>query len=354
MSATQDRLRDSAPKMIAAAARVAPVRQSDIAVLIPCHNEALTIGQVVRSFKVAIPGCTVYVYDNNSKDKTREIAYAAEAVVCSETMQGKGHVVRRMFADIEADVYVLVDGDGTYDAGAVNDMISMLWTENLDMVTGMRVHESADAYRRGHQFGNAILTGAVRFIFGARISDMLSGYRVFSRRFVKSFPALSSGFETETELTVHALELRMPLGEQLTKYGVRPVGSQSKLRTMSDGMRIARTIIRLIKDERPLQFFSVIGGFLFVAGMGLGLSVVPEFIATGKVLRFPTAILATGIVLLSFLMFASGLILDSVALGRREMKRLHYLALSSPSGASRSMSRAGTVSTSRDASVSPG
>ncbi len=276
----------------------------------------------------------MYVYDNNSKDATREIAHAAGAIVCTETLQGKGHVVRRMFADVEADVYVLVDGDSTYDPATVNDMIDMLLTENLDMVTGTRMHESADAYRPGHQFGNAVLTGAVRFVFGARVSDMLSGYRVFSRRFVKSFPALSSGFETETEFTVHALELRMPLGEQVTKYVARPVGSQSKLRTIRDGMRIAKTIMRLIKDERPLQFFSVISGILFVVGMAFGLSLVPEFIATGKVPRFPTAILASGLVLLSFLMLTSGLILDSVALGRREIKRLHYLSLPSPLRAS--------------------
>ena len=327
MSDTKDRLDDHVPK-------VATARRCDIAVLIPCYNEAIAIGDVVRSFKAALPGCIVYVYDNNSKDATREVAHAAGAIVCTETLQGKGHVVRRMFADVEADVYVLVDGDSTYDADTVNDMIDMLLTENLDMVTGTRMHESADAYRPGHQFGNAILTGAVRLVFGARVSDMLSGYRVFSRRFVKSFPALSSGFETETEFTVHALELRMPLGEQVTRYVARPVGSQSKLRTVRDGVRIARTIIRLIKDERPLQFFSAISGVLFVVGMLLGLSLVPEFIATGKVPRFPTAILASGTVLLSFLMLASGLILDSVALGRREIKRLHYLSLPSPLRAS--------------------
>ena len=324
---------DTTAQLIDHTARGTAPYQHKVAVLIPCYNEAIAIGAVVRNFKAALPNSIVYVYDNNSKDATKEKAREAGAVVRVEALQGKGHVVRRMFADVEADVYVLVDGDSTYDAEAVNDMIDMLLAENLDMVTGTRMHEAADAYRAGHQFGNAVLTGAVRLVFGARISDMLSGYRVFSRRFVKSFPAVSSGFETETELTVHALELRMPLGEQVTRYVARPIGSQSKLHTIRDGMRIGRTIVRLIKEERPLQFFLVISGVLFVTGMDLGLSLVPEYMATGKVPRFPTAILATGTVLLSFLMLASGLILDSVALARREIKRLLYLSLPAPGDA---------------------
>lgn len=301
-----------------------------IAVLIPCYNEGLTIASVVTDFLLVLPGCRVYVYDNNSKDQTRARAHAAGAIVRTETLQGKGHVVRRMFADIEADIYVLVDGDDTYDAGAVNDMIHMLVTDNLDMVTGTRQHASNDAYRPGHQFGNALLTGAVRGIFGKRIQDMLSGYRVLSRRFVKSFPALSQGFETETELTVHALELQMPIGEQLIRYGARPAGSVSKLHTIRDGMRIARTITYLVKNERPLPFFSGIAGLIMAAALGLGMPVVAEYWHTGLVPRFPTAFLAASLVVLSFLMLANGLVLDTVSHGRRELKRLIYLSLPSP------------------------
>lgn len=300
------------------------------AVLIPCYNEEITIAKVVRDFKAALPGCRVYVYDNNSKDNTRAVAYAAGAVVRTEILQGKGHVVRRMFADIDADVYVLVDGDDTYDAGAVNGMIRMLLYENLDMVTGIRAHESADAYRRGHQFGNTVLTGAVQMIFGARISDMLSGYRVFSRRFVKSFPALATGFETETEFTVHALELRMPVGEQLIRYGMRPAGSTSKLNTYRDGIRIAWTIVSLVKDERPLQLFSAVAVLLLSAALVLGVPVISEFMKTSLVPRFPTAILSASLVLLSFLSLTAGLILDSISRGRRELKQLFYLSLTSP------------------------
>lgn len=302
----------------------------DIAVLIPCYNEEVTIAAVVKDFQVALPRCSVYVYDNNSKDNTRTVAHAAGAIVRTERLQGKGHVVRRMFADIDADIYVLVDGDNTYETSAVSDLIYMLVTENLDMVTGTRSHGTNDAYRRGHQFGNAVLTGAVGMIFGTRVSDMLSGYRVFSRRFVKSFPALSKGFETETEFTVHALELQMPVGEQLTKYGARPTGSVSKLRTISDGIRIARVIVVLIKDERPLQFFSALSLLLLIIALVLGIPVISEFLETGLVPRFPTAILAASLVMVSFLAAASGLILDTVSRGRREMRRLFYLSFPSP------------------------
>ncbi len=298
-----------------------------MAVLVPCYNEEAAISHVVCDFLAYLPGATVHVYDNNSTDNTVAAAQSAGAVVRQETLQGKGHVVRRMFADIEADIYVLVDGDGTYDAAAAPAMIALLMDQQLDMVTGLREACSDGAYRPGHVLGNAMLTGVVRRIFGKRIGDMLSGYRVFSRRFVKSFPALASGFEIETEFSVHALELCMPIGEMRTAYRERSAGSASKLRTYADGLRILRTIVRLIKDERPLQFFSLAGVVLLLAGMALGLPVAVEFLRIGLVPRLPTAVLATGLVLLSFLSFACGLILDSVTRGRREMKRLAYLAV---------------------------
>jgi hypothetical protein len=246
-------------------------------------------------------------------------------------LQGKGHVVRRMFADVEADVYVLVDGDETYDAACAPSMVAMLLEGRLDMVTGVRISDEAAAYRRGHRAGNTLLTGLVRHLFGARVNDMLSGYRVFSRRFVKSFPALSAGFETETEFTVHALQLALPIGEVRTAYRERPAGSASKLRTFSDGLRILRLILLLVKDERPLPFFSLCGAGFFVIGLGLGSIVVLEFWRTGLVPRLPTAIVAAALVALSFLSFACGLILDSVGRGRREMKRLAYLSHRAPS-----------------------
>jgi glycosyltransferase involved in cell wall biosynthesis len=298
-----------------------------IAVLIPCHNEAVAIPKVVADFRAHLPAAVVYVYDNNSTDGTAEAARRAGAVVRREVLQGKGHVVRRMFADVEADIYVLVDGDDTYDAAAAPAMVRLLMTEQLDMVNGTRVTALAAAYRRGHRLGNAVLTGFVRRIFGARITDMLSGYRVFSRRFVKSFPALAAGFETETEFTVHALELKMPVAEMPVAYKDRPAGSVSKLRTYSDGARILRTIVVLVKEERPLQFFSLWGVALLLLGLGLGFPVVVDFFRTGLVPRLPTAVLATGLVLLSFLAFVCGLILDSVARGRKELKRLTYLAI---------------------------
>ena len=300
-----------------------------LAVLIPCYNEEVAIPDVVAGFRAALPDAKVYVYDNNSRDRTVAVARAAGALVRTETLQGKGHVVRRMFADIEADIYVLVDGDGTYDAAAAPGMVRLLVEGRLDMVNGARVSEARAAYRRGHRFGNTMITGLVRSIFGKGVSDMLSGYRVFSRRFVKSFPALSAGFETETEFTVHALELNMPIGEVRTVYRERPEGSASKLRTYSDGLRILRTIFVLAKEERPLQLFSLAGLVLLLLAVVLGIPVVAQFIETGLVPRLPTAVLATGFVLLSFLSFACGLILDSVTRGRREMKRLAYLAIPS-------------------------
>lgn len=288
---------------------------------------------VVRDFRAALPNATVYVYDNNSRDRTAEVACAAGAVVRTETLQGKGHVIRRMFADIEADAYVLVDGDATYHAGSAPEMVALLLERRLDMVNGTRISDAEAAYRPGHRWGNQVLTGLVRSIFGNRVTDMLSGYRVFSRRFVKSFPALSSGFETETEFTVHALELSMPIGEVQTPYRERPSGSTSKLNTWADGFRILRTIVLLVKEERPLQFFSAVAAILVALAVLAAVPIVTEYMRTGLVPRFPTAILATGLVLLGFLSLTCGLILDSVARGRKELKRLAYLSVPVFSGA---------------------
>jgi glycosyltransferase involved in cell wall biosynthesis len=310
--------------------RVRPAPDTRIAVLVPCYNEAKTIAQVVAGFTAALPGAVVYVYDNNSSDATAETARAAGAVVRAEPLQGKGYVVRRMFADVDADIYVLVDGDGTYDPTAAPEMVARLVADGLDMVTGTRIAEAAEAYRPGHRFGNRLLTGMVQSVFGNRITDMLSGYRVFSRRFVKSFPALTAGFEIETELTVHALELRMALGEVPTVYLARPPGSLSKLRTYSDGLRILRTILVLIKEERPLQFFSLCGAALLLFGLVLGVPVVLTYFQTGLVPRLPTAVLSSGLVLLAFISLSLALILDSVTRGRREIKRLMYLSVPGP------------------------
>ncbi len=301
-----------------------------IAVLIPCFNEAAAIATVVEDFRANLPGATVYVYDNNSTDGTADIARAAGAVVRREPLQGKGNVIRRMFADIEADFYVLVDGDATYDAAAAPAMLELARREGLDMVTGVRVAEGGGVYRPGHRFGNRLLTGLVALVFGNRVSDMLSGYRVFSRRFVKSFPALASGFETETEFTVHALELAMPIGELPVRYRERPAGSSSKLNTIRDGVRILRTIVQLVKEERPLPFFSIAASLLFVFGVLLFWPVLLTYLETGLVPRLPTAVLSLGLVLLSFLSLACGLILDTVTRGRREAKRIAYLAVPGP------------------------
>ena len=305
------------------------MKPARIAVLIPSFNEAVAIGKVVGDFRACLPGAVVYVYDNNSTDGTAQAAAAAGAVVRREGLQGKGHVIRRMFADIEADAYVLVDGDDTYDASAAPEMVRLLLDGQLDMVNGQRseVDGEAGAYRRGHRLGNRVLSGLVRAVFGDRIKDMLSGYRVFSRRFVKTFPALASGFETETEFTIHALDLMMPLAELPVSYRERPAGSASKLRTYSDGLRILRTIIVLVKEERPLQFFAAAGGLLMLLAILLGIPVVTTYLQTGLVPRLPTAVLVTGIIMISFLSFACGLILDSVARGRKEAKRLAYLAI---------------------------
>jgi glycosyltransferase involved in cell wall biosynthesis len=301
-----------------------------IAVLVPCMNEEAAIEKVVVAFKSSLPTATIYVYDNNSTDRTIEVARRAGAVVRRETLQGKGHVVRRMFSDIDADVYVLVDGDDTYDATAAPSMVNRLLDEQLDMVNGARQTQIQEAYRPGHRIGNAVLTGLVALIFGDRLHDLLSGYRVFSRRYVKSFPALSTGFETETELTVHALELRMPLAEVQTPYKDRPAGSVSKLRTFRDGFRILKTIVNLMKGERPLLFFSLTALILALLSLGLAIPVIVTYRQTGLVPRFPTAILSSGIMVVAFLCLFCGLILDTVTHGRREMKRLRYLEMEAP------------------------
>lgn len=301
-----------------------------IAVLIPCYNEEASIEMVVRDFCTALPNATVYVYDNNSKDRTLELAGSAGAVVRCEPLQGKGNVVRRMFADIEADVYVLVDGDATYHAPSAPALVTKLVSEHLDMVNATRVTDIVAAYRPGHRFGNLLLTGIVGYIFGNRVADMLSGYRVFSRRFVKSFPALSGGFEIETELTVHALELRMPMGEVKTLYKDRPLGSISKLRTFHDGFRILKMILVLVKDERPLQFFSLLSAMLVLQALGLAWPVIMTFLETGLVPRLPTAMLSMGLMLLGFLSLTCGLILETVTRGRREIKRMQYLSVPGP------------------------
>jgi glycosyltransferase involved in cell wall biosynthesis len=307
----------------------------DVAVLIPCYNEEAAIGQVVRDFRTVLPAARIYVYDNNSKDRTVEVAREAGAIVRSERLQGKGNVVRRMLADVEAAVYVMVDGDATYDAASVPAMVRRLLDEELDMVVGGRVDTRVEAYRRGHRFGNAALTGAVSYLFGKRFTDILSGYRVFSRRFVKSFPALSGGFEIETELTIHALELRMPVAEVATPYGVRPEGSTSKLRTYSDGFKILWLILHLVRNEKPFQFFGLIALVLAALSIGLAIPIMLTYLETGLVPRIPTAILSTGLMIVSFLSLACGLVLDTVTRGRREMRRLAYLVASAHRAADR-------------------
>ncbi|WP_394180841.1 glycosyltransferase family 2 protein [Yoonia maritima] len=304
--------------------------EEKIVVLIPCYNEAKPIGLVVQDFKKALPTADIYVYDNNSSDDTVAVAKAAGAIVRTETQQGKGNVVRRMFADIDADIYVLVDGDNTYEAAAAADMIALLKSDTLDMVSGCRVTEIQEAYRPGHRLGNWMLTGLVASIFGRRTSDMLTGYRVFSRRFVKSFPALSQGFEIETELTVHALELRMPIADHETVYIDRLPGSDSKLNTIRDGVRILRVIVSLVKEERPLPFFGGLAAALALLSVILGYPIVTEYVQTGLVPRFPTAILISAIMIIATLSLMAGLILDTVTRGRREMKRLAYLSHLAP------------------------
>ena len=305
-------------------------RRNRVAVLVPCFNEEDSIGAVIRDFRQSLPDAAIYVYDNNSTDRTIEVAREHGAVVRAERQQGKGHVVRRMFADIEADIFILVDGDDTYDAAAAPKLVRHLLDNGLDMITAKRVAVSDEAYRFGHVFGNRLLTGLVAHSFGRRVSDLLSGYRILSRRFVKSFPVLAGGFEIETELTVHALELGMPQDEIETKYRERPEGSESKLNTYRDGARILKMIIVLLKEERPLAFFSAVFALLAVTSVVLVWPVFIEFFETGLVPRFPTAILSTGIMLLAFLSLTCGFILDTVTRGRRELKRLSYLQIPGP------------------------
>jgi glycosyltransferase involved in cell wall biosynthesis len=294
-------------------------------VLVPCYNEVLTIGAVVSRFRAALPGADVIVYDNNSSDDTRAVAQAAGAQVFSEPMQGKGNVVRRMFRDIDADFYILVDGDDTYDAEIAPAMLRLAEEERIDLVNCVRVSTSPEAYRLGHQLGNRVLTSMVKYIFGNRVQDMLSGYKVLSRRFVKSFPALSGGFDIETELTVHALELSLPIGHVSGAYKERPEGSASKLNTYRDGLRIMWLIGVLIKHERPMQLFSGVAAVLVLAALALGVPVLVEYMQSGLVPRLPTALLATGLVVIATLSFATGLILDTVTRGRREARMLAYL-----------------------------
>lgn len=301
-----------------------------IAVLLPCYNEAIAIGQTVEAFAKALPGATIYVFDNNSSDDSVAIAQAAGAVVRRVRQQGKGHVVRRMFADVDADIYVMADGDATYDAQAAPQLVQAMLDETLDMVVGARKSEVEAAYRPGHRLGNLLLTGLLRQLFGRSFTDILSGYRVFSRRFVKSFPILSQGFEIETEISVHALELRMPVGEVMTAYAARVDGSLSKLNTFRDGWRILRTMVQLYRVERPLWFFGFFAAVIALCGVVLGVPVVLTYLETGLVPRFPTLIAIVGMGVLSALVLLTGLMLDTVTRGRQEMKRLAYLAHPAP------------------------
>ncbi len=301
-----------------------------IAVLVPCYNEEAAIATVVSGFRRVLPGAVVYVYDNNSQDQTGARAREAGAVVRQETRQGKGNVVRRMFADIDADIYVLVDGDDTYDAEAAPRLIRCAIQTGTDLVTARRIHTEAGAYRPGHVMGNRVLTGLTAFLLKVELSDMLSGYRVFSRRFVKSFPFTAQGFGIETELTVHAARLMMPMAELDTRYKERPMGSVSKLNTWRDGFRILRTIVHLVREERPLVFFSCFFLVLALVSLLIGAPVVTEYLRTGLVPRLPTAVLATGLMLLAFLALMAGLILDTVTRGRWEQKRMAYLAIPGP------------------------
>jgi glycosyltransferase involved in cell wall biosynthesis len=306
------------------------VGRSSIAVLVPCYNEEAAIGKVVADFRSALPDAAIYVYDNNSTDRTVEAAAKAGATVRREQHQGKGRVVRRMFTDVDADIYVLVDGDATYDAPSAPAMIEKLVSERLDMVCAVRIDREEAAYRIGHRAGNRLLTGFVAHVFGETFTDMLSGYRVFTRRFVKSFPVLSGGFEIETELTVHALELELPVGELKTPYYSRPHGSASKLNTWRDGIRILKTVLRLYRFERPMPLFTGFGLSLAIIAIGLAIPIFVTYVQEGVVPRLPTAVLSTGLMVLAFLSIACGVILDTVTRGRRELKLLAYLAQRAP------------------------
>ncbi|MDM5178194.1 glycosyltransferase [Massilia sp. CCM 8695] len=301
-----------------------------IAILVPCYNEELTVAAIVRDFNACLPQAVVYVFDNNSKDATVRLALDAGAVVRNVPLQGKGNVIRRMFADVDADIYIMVDGDNTYDASVAPQLAEKLVDEGLDMVVGTRVSTEQEAYRFGHRFGNRLLTGSVAAVFGNTFTDMLSGYRVFSRRYAKSFAAHSAGFETETELTVHALELRMPVAEVETIYRSRPEGSVSKLNTYRDGVRILWTIVKLFKTEKPLAFFSLAFFAFMLAAVGLAFPLLQTYLETGLVPRLPTAILSVALSLFGVISLNCGLILDTVTKGRIEQKRFAYLAISAP------------------------
>ncbi len=307
-----------------------PLAHQKIAVLVPCYNEEAAIATVVTDFRRALPEADIYVYDNNSRDRTMEVARAAGAIVRSETLQGKGRVVRRMFGEIEADIYILVDGDATYDAPSARAMAARIVTDRLDMVVGSRIDQETAAYRRGHRFGNRILTAFVADVFGKTFTDILSGYRAFSRRFVKSFPVQTGGFEIETELTVHALQLELPVAEIETPYYARPEGSHSKLNTWRDGVRILNTIVKLYRSERPLGFFSGIGISLAIMAVGFAVPIVVTYLQEGVVPRLPTAVLSTGLMIIAALAITCGLVLDTVTRGRREIKLLAYLAQRPP------------------------
>jgi glycosyltransferase involved in cell wall biosynthesis len=307
-----------------------PLAHQRIAVLVPCYNEEAAIAKVVADFGAALPTADIYVYDNNSRDQTVAAARAAGAIVRSETLQGKGRVVRRMFGEIEADIYILVDGDATYDAPSARAIALRLVTDRLDMVVGARIDQEQAAYRLGHRFGNRVLTAFVADVFGKTFTDILSGYRAFSRRFVKSFPVLSGGFEIETELSVHALQLELPVAEIETPYYARPEGSHSKLNTWRDGVRILATIIKLYRSERPLGFFSGIGISLAIMSVGFAIPIVVTYLREGLVPRLPTAVLSTGLMIIAALAITCGLVLDTVTRGRREIKLLAYLAQRAP------------------------
>ncbi len=298
----------------------------NIAVLLPCYNEAATIQQVVTDFRTHLPHATVYVYDNCSTDNTAELAKQAGAVVRAESRQGKGNVVRRMFADIDADIYVLADGDLAHDAQSALTMIDTLINNNLDMIVGTRP-EVCEDHRKGHRFGNQLFNKVVGLLFGKQFSDILSGYRVLSKRFVKSFPAVSRGFDTEVELTIHSLELRLPVAEVPTNYTPRPEGSVSKLRTYRDGVIILSRILLMLKETKPILFFGAIGLSFALLSVILGIPLIYTFLKTHLVPRIPTAILTTGIMVLAFISLTCGIILDSVCRARRERKYLHYLTL---------------------------
>jgi glycosyltransferase involved in cell wall biosynthesis len=301
-----------------------------IAILLPCFNEAIAIDRVVRDFAAALPQAFIYVYDNNSTDNTAAVAAQAGAIVRSEMQAGKGHVVRRMFRDIDADYYVMADGDGTYDATLAPALLQKAMSGPYDLVNCIRQEAEQAAYRDGHRWGNWLLTGVVRSIFGNRVQDMLSGYKVFSRRFVKSFPALSTGFDIETELTVHALEISMPVAHEVGAYRGRPEGSESKLRTYRDGWRILMLILKLIRHERPFLFFGFISMLLAILAFLISTPLFVTYMQTGLVPRIPTAVLATGIMLFSALSFITGIILDTVTRGRRELRMLTYLQYPAP------------------------